>query len=171
MKYSIVCSSQTGNTMLLGENVKKALPEGDCVYFGGIDDKALDADRIYVGFWTDKGVCDDATKEFLGKAENKEIFLFGSAGFGVDLSYFEKILTACNEYLGNNRLIGTFMCQGKMRQPVRDRYEKMLEKAKADGDEKGQKTAEMLIGNFDMALSHPDQKDFDNLIDAVKNSL
>ena len=45
---------------------------------------------------------------------------------------------------------------------VRDRYEKML----ADPDKAAQ--AQMLLKNFDMALSHPDEKDRENMIKKLK---
>ena len=60
MTYAIVYSSRTGNTELLARTIQKALPAEDCVYFGGPDAAALAADRLYVGFWTDKGSCDEA---------------------------------------------------------------------------------------------------------------
>lgn len=55
-----------------------------------------------------------------------------------------------------------FMCQGKMPMVVRDRYEKML----ADPDKAAQ--TQMLLKNFDMALSHPDEKDRENMIKKLK---
>ena len=54
------------------------------------------------------------------------------------------------------------MCQGKMPIAVRNRYEKML----ADPDKAAQ--AQMLIKNFDMALSHPDEKDRESMIKKLK---
>ena len=88
MKYAVVYSSRTGNTKMLAEVVKAELKEEDCVYFGTPDDKALEADRIYAGFWTDKGKCDEATEEFLKKLDKQEVFLFGTAGFGENDAFF-----------------------------------------------------------------------------------
>lgn len=55
MSYAIVFSSQTGNTKLLAEALKNSLPQEECLYIGTPDPKALNADTLYVGFWTDKG--------------------------------------------------------------------------------------------------------------------
>ena len=82
MSYAIVYSSRTGNTELLARAIQSALPAEDCLYFGGPDAAALAADRLYVGFWTDKGSCDEALAAFLATVEHKEVFLFGTAGFG-----------------------------------------------------------------------------------------
>lgn len=65
MSYSIVYSSRTGNTALLAQTIRDTLPASDCVYFGAPDAKALSADTIYAGFWTDKGTCDEQVAQFL----------------------------------------------------------------------------------------------------------
>ena len=54
MTYSIVYSSKTGNTKMLADALHQALPADDCLYFGAPDAQALAAERIYIGFWTDK---------------------------------------------------------------------------------------------------------------------
>ena len=174
MRYAIISSKNTGNTNLLTEKVRdvlKGFSESTCTFSGCVQEMtedALTADRIYVGFWTDKGMCDEVSGHLLSSLKNKEIFLFGSAGFGVDQAYFDQVLDKTKELIDpSNKVIGTFMCQGKMKQIVRDKYTEMLKGAKAAGDEKTVKTAEMLIKNFDMALSHPDLNDFENLADTV----
>lgn len=158
MKFSIVYSSETGNTKLLADYIKNMLPEKDCVYFGTADSKALEADMIYAGFWTDKGTCDDEFKNFLSKINNQSLFLFGTAGFGGSKEYFEKILSAVKDNLGENcKLEGEYMCQGKMPISVRKRYEAMQ-----DSPQK-----QMMISNFDRALTHPDNNDLESLKSAV----
>ena len=46
MTYSIVYSSRTGNTKLLADTLRMALPQGDCVYFGAPNVAALAAARL-----------------------------------------------------------------------------------------------------------------------------
>ena len=93
MSYAIVYSSKTGNTQMLAQAIRQALPLEEGVYFGGPDSAALAAERLYVGFWTDKGACDPDTSAFLPQVRGKEVFLFGTAGFGGDEAYFQKVLT------------------------------------------------------------------------------
>ncbi len=163
MKYAIVFSSETGNTKLLADTVQAALPKEDCIYFGKTDSAALKADRIYVGFWTNQDTCDENTAAFLKTTSNQEIFLFGSAGYGGDPAYFEKIIKQSSENMPNKEhLIGSFMCQGKMSMSVRERYEKMLNSPEKPSN------IEDLIENFDRALSHPDESDFEALKKAVQ---
>ena len=54
------------------------------------------------------------------------------------------------------------MCQGKMPQAVRDRYVKMKEQPDH------MPNLDLLIANFDRALSHPDKEDLDKLRELVR---
>lgn len=158
MKYSVVYSSKTGNTKALAEHIKNILPSEECEYFGEADKKALDADMIFAGFWTDKGSCDEGFGEFLRSADGKKLFLFGTAGFGGSQDYFDKILSAVKQNISENCITaGEFMCQGKMPASVRKRYEAMEDTAQKH----------ILIANFDAAESHPDSNDLANLEAAV----
>lgn len=164
MKYSIIYSSRTGNTALLATKLQDILPSGDCVYFGVPDEKALDAQLIFIGFGTYKGDCDETLSNLLKKLNNKQVFLFGTAGFGKSQLYFEQILSRVKNHINDsNTVVGTYMCQGKMPMTVRSRYESMLDKQ----PEKMQE----LIENFDEALSHPNEDDFICLKDAVTDKL
>ena len=158
MSYAIVYSSRTGNTALLANTIREALPAEDCLYFGAPDAKALEADTVYVGFWTDKGTCDETVAQFLKTLTNQKVFLFGTAGFGGAPGYFEQILGRVKENLGpETQVVGTYVCQGKMPQAVRDRYEAM--------EDSPRRTA--MLSNFDQAVSHPDAKDLEGLLAAI----
>ena len=158
MSYAIVFSSRTGNTRRLAEAVRAALPAGECLYFGPPDAAALAAGRLYIGFWTDKGSCDEALAAFLPQLAGHEVFLFGTAGFGADPAYFDAILGRVAALLPPSAaVLGRFMCQGRMPAAVRTRYEAM--------EESHRRTA--MLENFDRALSHPDEADLAALTTAV----
>ncbi len=158
MSYAIVYSSRTGNTAMLAQAVREALPQEDCRYFGAPAPQALTADTVYVGFWTDKGTCDEPTARFLQSLTDQKVFLFGTAGFGGAPAYFQQILDRVKANLAPGvQVTGTYMCQGKMPQAVRDRYAAM--------EENPRRTA--MLENFDQALSHPDQEDLARLQAAV----
>lgn len=162
MNCAIVYSSRTGNTRMLAEALRAALPPQACVYFGPPDGAALAADRLYVGFWTDRGACDADTAAFLSQLVDKEVFLFGTAGFGGAPDYFEKILATVKEKLpGSVSLCGSFLCQGKMPEGVRRRYEAMPDSP----------TRSSMLENFDRALSHPDEEDLEALRRAVREAV
>lgn len=163
MSYAIVFSSKTGNTRLLADTLRASLPQNECTYFGAPAPEALEAETLYIGFWTDKGHADDTLTAFLQTLKGKRVFLFGTAGFGGSAPYFEKILAATRKALdGSNTVIGSFMCQGKMPVSVRQRYEAMKAKPLHIPN------LDALIENFDKALSHPDAADLEQLKQAVK---
>ena len=163
MSYAIVFSSKTGNTELLADTLHSCLPQADCCYFGNPNPAAMEADTLYVGFWTDKGKADADTLQLLQQLRGKRVFLFGTAGFGGSTSYFEKILTATRQALDeSNTVIGSFMCQGKMPMSVRQRYEEMKKQPIHLPN------LDAMIENFDKALSHPDADDLEQLKQAVR---
>lgn len=165
MTYAIVYSSRTGNTEKLAEAVRGFLGQEDCVYFGPPDGRALEAERIFAGFWTDKGSCDEETARFLKTLGGREVFLFGTAGFGGDPGYFERILSNVKGNLpADAKEAGCYMCQGRMPIQVRRRYEAMEGKPGAPGN------LAAMIENFDRALSHPDQADIDGLLTRVRQA-
>lgn len=165
MTYSIVYSSKTGNTKMLADALHQALPADDCLYFGAPDAQALAAERIYIGFWTDKGTCDAETAAFLAQLTHQEIFLFGTCGFGGGVAYFEQILARVRDLLPESvQLVGSYVCPGKMPQSVRDRYVRIAEEEPAKRSH-----MQKMIFNFDCALSHPDANDLQALIEEVEN--
>ena len=164
MEYSIVYMSKTGNTRLLADTLRSKLSSQKEIYFGTPDDRALDAEIIFIGFWTDKGRASDELVEFIRKIHGKKVYVFGTAGFGVSQEYFDRLLsTVKSDIADDNEYLGGFMCQGKMPMVVREMYEKQAHL----NPEKFQP----LIDNFDMALSHPDQGDLDNLVEDVRNKI
>lgn len=164
MTYSIVYSSQTGNTKLLAEALRAALPAEDCLYFGAPDAAALAADRLYVGFWTDKGSCDSSVAALLAQVAGQEVFFFGTCGFGGGIAYFEQIIARVRDHLPETAaFIGSYMCPGKMPQSVRDRYVRIAEEEPAKRSH-----MQKMIFNFDAALSHPDAADLEGLVEVVK---
>lgn len=113
-RYSVLFSSQTGNTKILAQAIAQALPAADCDYFGDYQGRVPSSPVLFVGFWTDKGY---GRCRHLGIVENRKEqkdFLFGTAGFGGSAAYFQNILLRVQENLdAGNQVIGTFMCQGK----------------------------------------------------------
>lgn len=114
-KYAILFSSRTGNTRILAEAIRAALPEEDCEFFGEAVGDIPEAKTVYLGFWTDKGNADEAALNALKNLRNKNVFLFGTAGFGVEDAYFQRVLNNVKASMDeSNTLVGEFMCQGKM---------------------------------------------------------
>lgn len=162
MKYAVIYSSKTGNTAMLAEAIREVFGNENCTFFGmpdTIGEGFEEAELIFAGFWTDKGNCSQDMAEFLNGLSGRKIFLFGTAGFGENQAYFDRILTNVRTHVNNsNDIVGSWMCQGKMPAAVRRRYEQMED----------QKKAAQMIANFDAALAHPSKEDIAGLQKAVK---
>lgn len=170
MNYSIVFSSQTGNTELVAKRIRKTLGEESCTFFGAPDnatDEARHADVVFVGSWTDKGTASADVLSFLGTLDHARVFLFGTCGYGESEEYFNTILSRIREELPDScDVAGSFMCQGKMPECVLDRYRSMLAEAEAGSPEA--KRAAMFIKNFEVARSHPNNDDLRALDAALR---
>ena len=166
MKYAVVYESATGNTKMLADEIRNALGEENCVWFGTPDENmprgTEEAELLFLGFWTDKGECSEKIGKYMETLHGQKVFLFGTAGFGGSEQYFSQILSRVSAHLPEkNTVTGEYMCQGKMPQSVRKRYEAMQEKAPQD------EKIKMMMENFDKAASHPDKTDLDRLGKAV----
>lgn len=163
MTYAIVYDSRTGNTERLARALAEELPEQGRLAYGSLDEvdasAASQADRVYAGFWTNRGDCTDEMGELLAGLAGKEVFLFGTCGFGADETYFAGVAARAAAHLPESaQLIGTFMCQGRMPSSVRRRYERTAEANPVQAARMAQ-----LIANFDEAAAHPNDADLARL--------
>lgn len=166
MKYAIVYSSKTENTKYLAEGLKDHFKELDCDIYNLIDEKEISADFYFVGFWTYKGKCDIETEKFLSKLDNKPAFLFGTCGFGRSSTYFKSILKKTKNVMSSSvNLVGEFMCQGRIEDRYREKYEEKQHSFIS------KIYAKYMIENFDKALEHPNEKDLTNLLVEAKKAL
>ena len=80
MQTIVIYSSQTGNTRKLATQIFAAIP-GDSKDLKNIDEyREKDAELYFVGFWVDRGDCDEKTVELLSGLHGKKIALFGTCG-------------------------------------------------------------------------------------------
>ena len=94
---------------------------------------------------------------------SSSIFNHRTDVYGGSAEYFAKILSAVQAELDpSNTVVGTYMCQGRMPQSVRQRYEAMKQQPNPASN------LDMLIENFDRALAHPDAGDLERLKQAVQ---
>lgn len=167
MAYSVVFSSQTGNTELIARRIRKTMGEDGCIYFGAPEEapaEAGKADVVFAGTWTDKGTATPEMDAFLKSLDGRRVFLFGTCGFGESEEYFNQVLTHIREDLpASCEVVGSFMCQGKMPAAVRTRYEGMLAAAEPASPEA--RRAQLFLDNYDKALAHPNADDL-RILDA-----
>ena len=157
-------NSSRASSSVLADRLHDILPHEHCVYFGDTSHYSpeLGADLIFVGFWTDKESCDDSTRIFLKSLHNTNIVLFGTAGY-VDPEYKKQILKSAESNIPvNNTVLDGFVCQGKMKPEVKDKFAAFLAK------EPENETMKLLMSAYEEGLSHPNEEDFADLEKWVK---
>lgn len=158
MNIAIIYSSKTGNTKLIAESIKEALPKEYIIYFGNVPKEIPEADLYIIGSWTDKGNATDDIIEVLKELKNKKIAYFGTAGFEESREYYQKLFLRVKASIDpSNQILGYFYCQGKMPLSVKTRYEQLLR------EKPNNTNLKLSIKNFDKALSHPDKNDLNNV--------
>lgn len=165
-QIAIVCESLTGNTAILAEALRSHLQDKNITITAPAKAEPDSFDILFIGSWTDKGDCAEATAQFLGKLHNKNVFLFGTCGFGGSEAYYDTVYHRFADHLDpDNKIIGHFICQGKMPESVLHRYEAM----KAANPECTR--WDESIQNYNSALNHPNGDDMQMLCDAADKAL
>ena len=165
-RFMIVCESMTGNTAMLAEALRTYLQDKNIRVTTPVQADADSSDVFFIGSWTDKGDCAAATAAFLKKLHNKNVFLFGTCGFGKSGAYYDTVYHRFADHLDpDNRIIGHYICHGKMPETVLHRYEAM----KAANPESNR--WDESIDNYHNALNHPNGNDMQALCDAVDAAL
>lgn len=159
MKSIIIYDSLTGNTQELAETIKEKLIDA---YYEKISDKLIEevpeGDIYYVGTPIIKGMCTEKIRCLLEKLENKKVFLFATAGFGGSKDYFDTLEERIKKIIPKSaKIMGTFFCQGKMKNQVKDKYLQLIREHPED------KNLQVSLQNFEQAKKHPDEKDKEDL--------
>ena len=139
LDYLVLYQSESGNTKKIAASIFSRLP-GNSKDLIDIDtDKTIPEANVYfIGFCVHRGSCSMEVSDFLSDLSGKQIAGRVSAWIEAD-----------NDYLGY------FICQGKMPQKVRMKYESMRTDENND-------QIDRFIQNFDLALTHPDDLDVEH---------
>lgn len=154
MKTLIVYSSVTGNTEKVAKAIYEVFEEGTAALFPV--EKAPSAesyDFVVAGFWVDKGTADQKAREYLQTIRGKDVALFATLGAYPDSEHgINSLKNAAAVMDGSNRLVGTFICQGKIDPRLIEQFKNM------PGNHPHQVTPERLQ-RYEEAAKHPDAKD------------
>lgn len=157
LDYLVLYQSESGNTKKIAATIFSHLPGNSKDLIDLSSTKPLpDAKVYFVGFCVHCGTCSMAISDFLGNLSGKQIALFGTCGMGDSPEYYKAIENSVSVWIeSDNDYLGAFICQGKMPQKVRQKYE-----MKRCSDNTAQ--IDMCIRNFDEALTHPDSLDLEH---------
>lgn len=154
LDYLVLYQSESGNTKKIAAAIFARLPGTSKDLIDINTDKTISEANIYfVGFCVHRGTCSMAVSDLLSSLGGKQIALFATCGMGNSPEYYKTIEKNVSAWIeSDNQYLGAFICQGKMPQKVRQKYEAMRT---------AENTAQVdhMIQNFDEALTHPDSLD------------
>lgn len=157
LDYLVLYQSETGNTRKVAATIFSRLPGTSKDLIDITTNKTIPEAKVYfIGFCVHQGTCSITVSDFLESLSDKQIALFGTCGMREDIDYYAQIEKRVSAWIENdNTYLGTFLCQGRMPQCVRQKYEKMKNK---DNSQR----INMWLRNFDEALPHPDSLDMEH---------
>lgn len=157
LDYLVLYQSESGNTKKIAATIFSCLPGNSKDLIDITTDKSIpEANTYFIGFCVHCGTCSMEVSDFLNDLGGKQVALFGTCGMGNSPDYYTAIEHSVNAWLENdNDYLGAFLCQGKMPQKVRQKYETMR-------NEENQEQMNLCIRNFDEALTHPDSLDLEH---------
>lgn len=154
LEYLVLYQSESGNTKKIAATIFSHLPGNSKDLIDITTDKTIPEAQVYfIGFCVHQGTCSMIVSDFLSGLSGKRIALFGTCGAGDSPEYYRAIEHSANAWIEtDNDYLGAFICQGKMPQRVRRKYESMRNAENCAMMDK-------FIRNFDVALTHPDSLD------------
>jgi len=166
MKCLVVYSSLTGNTKMVAEAIFEIMPEGTDMYPVERAPSSEDYDLIALGFWADRENADKRAQGYISKIKDKQVALFMTLGAYPDSQHAintmenAKALVAEN----NNKVVGEFMCQGKVDPKLIERFSKL------PADNPHGMTPERRA-RLEEAAKHPNIEDLQNAKNTFKSIL
>lgn len=157
LDYLVLYQSESGNTKKVAATIFSHLPGNSKDLIDITTDKTIPEARIYfIGFCVHQGSCSMEIIDFLSSLSGKLIALFGTCGMGDSPSYYRGIEQRVSAWIeSDNEYLGSFICQGKMPQQVRQKYEAKRTSANSE-------QIDQFIRSFDQALIHPDSLDLEH---------
>ncbi|TCS79607.1 flavodoxin family protein [Pectinatus cerevisiiphilus] len=129
MNFVVVYSSRTGNTKMVAEAVTSVLPKGTtCLPVTEVKPEMIQAaDCVFVGYWVDRGLPDQAAKNFLAQLTNQHIALFATLGADPHSQHAIDSLVKGAQCLQNpESVVNQFICQGKIDPKLIEQMYKMF---------------------------------------------
>lgn len=154
MKMLVVYSSKTGNTKMIAEAVHSAMPEGTEISSVHEAPDPEGYDFIALGFWVDKGEPDSAMGKYMERVRGTSVGLFGTLGAWPDSDHARESMQKAVERVEGNKVMGTFICQGKVDPRLLAAMAKMTDNPHPMTEERRARIEE--------AAKHPDEKDCAN---------
>ncbi|MDR2503689.1 MAG: flavodoxin family protein [Deltaproteobacteria bacterium] len=151
MKNLVVYSSRTGNTRKIAEAVHSVMPAG--TELAAVETAPDPAGYAFIalGFWVDKGEPDAAMSAYMARVKGASVGLFGTLGAWPDSEHARETMRRAVGMMEGNKVLGTFICQGRVDPKLLAAMAKMRENPHAMTEERKARLLE--------AEKHPDEAD------------
>lgn len=167
MRYEIGYCSKTGNTERIALALKSRLEDQECI-LADIDSQepTLDADVYLIGFCVRRHACPFKVLEWLEQLEGKTVVLYCTSALSSIPGYRERIEAQIRPFLPTDcAYMGLHLCPSSMTQEEFSYLEaQMTQNGKQENLPKLQQM-------YEDSLSHPDDKDIDEVIEFVREKL
>jgi flavodoxin len=160
MKSLVVYSSRTGNTKKVAQAIYEVLPEPKDVFPVEESPDPNGYGFLALGFWVDKGRPDAKIVSYMARVKNIPVGLFGTLGANPASKHAEECIRHAAALLWDARVLGTFMCQGRIDPGV-------IEAMKQTAADIHRMTPER-ITRIKMAATHPNDMDLKNAQNAFR---
>lgn len=155
----LVYSSVTGNTRMVAEAIGEALP-GEVAVFPVQDAPPAEGyDFVALGFWAHKAGPDPRMARYMETVRGQTVAFFGTMAAYTDSPHAQKVIARAEELLAGNRILGSFLCQGKL---APGRLERRMR------GEGGHPMTEERRARLLEAAKHPDAADLRNAGEAFQ---
>ncbi|MDR0622083.1 MAG: flavodoxin family protein [Deltaproteobacteria bacterium] len=155
MKTLVAYSSLTGNTQKVAQAISDAIPGAE-IHPVDKTPNLSDYGLIIVGFWVDRGQPDRKTQEFIERVEGKPVGFFFTLGAYPDSDHAGDVARVTEEMIakGQNQVLGSFRCQGKVDPALLERMKKSLPADHPHAQMSPQRKARL-----EEAAKHPNDED------------
>ena len=157
----LVYSSVTGNTRMVAEAVGAALPGSVAVFPVRDAPPAEGYDYVILGFWVHKAGPDPRMARYMETVRGKNVAFFGTLAAYPYSPHAQKVIAKTEELLAGNRVLGSFLCQGKL---APERLERRMRGEGGSGHPMTEERRARLLE----AAKHPDVADLWNAGEAFR---
>lgn len=149
----LVYSSITGNTRMVAEAIMRALPPDTIIQPVQNAPHPETSALVIVGFWVHRGAPDPAAARYMHTICGRDVAFFGTLAAYPDSDHAHGVMANAESLLAGNRILGSFLCQGKLA-PNRLARRLSGEEADARHPMTEERRARLLE-----AARHPDERD------------
>ena len=156
--YVLLYQSETGNTRKLAATIFSRLPGNSKDLIDITTDKTIPEAKIYfIGFCVHQYLQHDRQRfpKQLKRQTNRSVRHLRNGRFPSRILPGDISCSVSAWIESDNQYLGSFLCQGRMPQQVRKKYETLRTPENAE-------KMDFCIRNFDDALTHPDSLNFEH---------